>query len=100
MRLDMIFGSMKIKNWKTSKVIGTTKHNGVQILGKLNNKFSSRIEATKYDTKIQALSAISNYCHSRKFREMIVERWGLVLDIVHSTMDDKYFYISVSEKKT
>ena len=96
MRLNMIFGSIKMKNWKTSKIIGTTKRDGVEILGKLNNKFASRIEATRYDTKIQALSAISKYCHSKKFREMVVERWKLVLGIVHSTADDKYFYISVS----
>lgn len=95
MRLNMIFGSIKMKNWKTSKVIGTTELDGVEILGKLNNKFASRVEATRYDTKIQALSAISNYCHSRKFRKMVVERWEVVLGIVHSTVNDKYFYISV-----
>ncbi len=93
----MIFGKYKTKNGRKSKLIGTTHRNGVEILGKLNNKFASRVEATRYDTKIQALRAISNYCHSRKFRELVMERWNLVLDIVYSTTNDKYFYISVKK---
>ena len=52
----MIFGKFR-KN-----VVGTTKLDGVEVLGKLSRR--RKIEATRYGTKIEALSAISNYCHS------------------------------------
>ena len=54
----MILGDYKLKNWKESKIVGTTKLDGVEVLGKLSRR--RKIEATRYDTKIQALSAISN----------------------------------------
>tara|TARA_Y100000389_G_scaffold38286_1_gene32651 strand:+ start:41 stop:301 length:261 start_codon:yes stop_codon:yes gene_type:complete len=84
----MIFGKFR-KN-----VVGTTKLDGVEILGKLSRR--RKIEATRYDTKIEALSAISNYCHSWKFQKMVIERWNLVLNLIHPTINDKYFYIRVN----
>ena len=90
----MILGDYKLKNWKESKTVGTTKLDGVEVLGKLSRK--RKIEATRYDTKIQALSAISNYCHSQKFRKMVVERWNLIFNLIHPSINDKYFYIRVT----
>ena len=90
----MILGDYKLKNWKESKTVGTTKLDGVEVLGKLSRR--RKIEATRYDTKIQALSAISNYCHSQKFRKMVVERWNLIFNLIHPTINDKYFYIRVT----
>ena len=62
----MILGKYKLKNWTHAKTVGTTKlSDGVEVLGKLNERYigSKRvIEATQYGDKIQALSAISNYC--------------------------------------
>ena len=84
----MIFGKYK-KN-----VIGTTKLDGVEVLGKLSRR--RKIEATRHNTKIEALSAISNYCHSWKFQKMVMERWNLVLNLIHPTINNKYFYISVN----
>ena len=84
----MIFGKFR-KN-----VVGTTKLDGVEILGKLSRR--RKIEATRYGTKIEALSAISNYCHSWKFQKMVIERWNLVFNLIHPTINDKYFYIGVN----
>ena len=91
----MIFGKVKLKNWKNECIVGTTKLDGVEVLGKLSRR--RKIEATRYDTKIEALSAISNYCHSWKFQKMVIERWNLVLNLIHPTINDKYFYIGVNE---
>ena len=85
----MIFGKFR-KN-----VIGTTKLDGVEVLGTLSRR--RIIEATRYNTKIEALSAISGKCHSWKFQKMVVERWNLVLNLIHPTINDKYFYIGVNE---
>jgi len=90
----MIFGKVKLKNWKNECIVGTTKLDGVEVLGKLSRR--RKIEATRYDTKIEALSAISNYCHSWKFQKMVVERWNLVLNLIHPTINNKYFYIKVN----
>ena len=90
----MILGDYKLKNWTHAKTVGTTKVDGVEVLGKFNRL--RRIEATRYNDKIQALSAISNYCHSQKFRKMVVERWNLIFNLIHPTINDKYFYISVT----
>ena len=84
----MIFGKFR-KN-----VIGTTKLNGVEVLGKLSRR--RIIEATRYGTKIEALSAISNYCHSWKFQKMVMERWNLMFNLIHPSIDDKHFYIRVN----
>jgi len=84
----MIFGKFR-KN-----VIGTTKLNGAEVLGKLSRR--RIIEATRYGTKIEALSAISNYCHSWKFQKMVVERWNLMFNLIHPSIDDKHFYIRVN----
>ena len=96
----MILGKYKLKNWTHAKTVGTTKlSDGVEVLGKLNERYigSKRvIEATQYGDKIQALSAISNYCHSQKFRKMVVERWNLIFNLIHPTINDKYFYIRVT----
>ena len=92
----MILGDYKLKNWKEAKTVGTTKLNGVEVLGKFNRL--CRIEATRYDDKIQALSAISNYCHSWKFQKMVVEKYNFKFDLIHPSINDKYWYISVSEK--
>ena len=84
----MIFGKFR-KN-----VVGTTKLDGVEVLGKLSRR--RKIEATRHNTKIEALSAISNYCHSWKFQKMVIERWNLVLNLIHPTINNKYFYIKVN----
>jgi hypothetical protein len=84
----MIFGKFR-KN-----VVGTTKLDGVEVLGKLSRR--RIIEATRHNTKIEALSAISNYCHSWKFQKMVIERWNLVFNLIHPTINDKYFYIGVN----
>ena len=85
----MIFGKFR-KN-----VIGTTKLDGVEVLGKLSRR--RIIEATRYGTKIEALSAISNYCHSWKFQKMVVERWNLMFNLIHPSINDKHFYIRVNK---
>ena len=92
----MIFGKVKLKNWKNECIVGTTKLDGVEVLGKLSRR--RKIEATRYDTKIQALSAISNYCHSWKFQKMVVEKYNFKFDIIHPSINDKHWYISVNEK--
>ena len=92
----MILGDYKLKNWKEAKTVGTTKLNGVEVLGKFNRL--RRIEATRYDDKIQALSAISNYCHSWKFQKMVVEKYNFKFDLIHPSINDKHWYISVDEK--
>ena len=92
----MILGDYKLKNWKESKIVGTTKLDGVEVLGKLSRR--RKIEATRYDTKIQALSAISNYCHSWKFQKMVVEKYNFKFDLIHPSINDKHWYISVNEK--
>ena len=85
----MIFGKFR-KN-----IIGTTKLDGVEVLGKLSRR--RIIEATRYGTKIEALSAISNYCHSWKFQKMVVERWNLMFNLIHPSINDKHFYIRVNK---
>ena len=76
----MILGKHRLKNWNRECVVGTTKlSNGVEVLGKLNERYigSKRIiEATRYGDKIQAESAISNYCRSWKFRIKDVEKYN------------------------
>ena len=84
----MIFGKFR------KKIIGTTKCNGVEVLGTLSRR--RVIEATRYGTKIEALSAISNYCHSWKFQKMVMERWNLMFNLIHPSIDDKHFYIRVN----
>ena len=84
----MIFGKFR-KN-----IIGTTKLDGVEVLGTLSRR--RIIEATRYNTKIEALSAISGKCHSWKFQKMVVERWNLVFDVIHPTINDKHFHIGVT----
>ena len=90
----MIFG--KHKKW----VVGTTKLiDGIEVLGKLNERFigSKRIiEATRYGDKIQAESAISNYCRSWKFRKKVVEKYNFRFNIINFT--DQYWYIRVSKR--
>ena len=86
----MIFGKFR------KKIIGTTKCNGVEVLGTLSRR--RVIEATRYGTKIEALSAISNYCHSWKFQKMVVEKYNFKFDIIHPSINDKHWYISVDEK--
>ncbi len=85
----MIFGKFR-KN-----VIGTTKLDGVEVLGTLSRR--RIIEATRYNSKIEALSSISRKCHSWKFQKMVVERWDLVFDVIHPTTNDKYFHIGVNK---
>ena len=84
----MIFGKFR-KN-----VIGTTKLDGVEVLGTLSRR--RIIEATRYNTKIEALSAISGKCHSWKFQKMVMERWNLMFNLIHPSIDDKHFYIRVN----
>ena len=90
----MIFGKVKLKNWKPGCIVGTTKLDGVEVLGKLSRR--RKIEATRYGTKIEALSAISNYCHSWKFQKMVVEKYNFKFDIIHPSINDKHWYISVT----
>ena len=85
----MIFGKFR-KN-----IIGTTKLDGVEVLGTLSRR--RIIEATRYNSKIEALSAISGKCHSWKFQKMVVERWNLVLNVIHPTTNDKHFHIGVNK---
>ena len=93
----MILGDYKLKNWKEAKTVGTTKlSDGIEVLGKFNRL--RRIEATRYDDKIQALSAISNYCHSWKFQKTVVEKYNFKFDLIHPSINDKHWYISVNEK--
>ena len=84
----MIFGKFR-KN-----IIGTTKLDGVEVLGTLSRR--RIIEATRYNSKIEVLSAISGKCHSWKFQKMVVERWNLVFGVIHPTTNDKYFHIGVN----
>ena len=99
----MILGEHKLKNWTHSCLVGTTKlSNGVEVLGKLNKRYigSKRvIEATRYGDKIQALSAISNYCFSPKFRKLVVEKYNFKFNLIHPSINDKYWYISVVSSK-
>ena len=96
----MILGKHKLKNWTHSRLVGTTKlSNGVEVLGKLNERYigSKRIiEATRYGDKIQAKSAITNYCRSLKFRKQVVEKYNFRFNIINFT--DQYWYIRVSER--
>jgi hypothetical protein len=93
----MILGNYKLKNWTQAKTVGTTRlSDGAEVLGKFNRL--RKIEATRYGDKIQALSAISNYCFSSKFRKMVVEKYNFKFDLIHPTINDKYWYISVSER--
>ena len=98
----MILGKYKLKNWTHAKTVGTTKlSDGVEVLGKLNERYigSKRvIEATQYGDKIQALSAISNYCFSSKFRKTVVEKYNFKFDLIHPSINDKYWYICVNGK--
>ena len=102
MRLIMILGKHKLKNWTHSRLVGTTKlSNGVEVLGKLNERYIGDkrvIEATQYGDKIQALSAINNYCRSEKFRKLVVEKYNFKFDLIHPSINDKYWYISVNGK--
>ena len=96
----MILGKHRLKNWNRECVVGTTKlSNGIEVLGKLNERYigSKRIiEATRYGDKIQAESAISNYCRSLKFRKQVVEKYNFRFNIINFT--DQYWYIRVSER--
>ena len=93
----MILGNYKLKNWTQAKTVGTTRlSDGAEVLGKFNRL--RKIEATRYGDKIQALSAISNYCFSSKFRKMVVEKYNFKFDLIHPSINDKHWYISVNEK--
>ena len=96
----MILGKHRLKNWNRECVVGTTKlSNGIEVLGKLNERYigSKRIiEATQYGDKIQAESAISNYCRSWKFRKKVVEKYNFRFNIINFT--DQYWYIRVSKR--
>ena len=90
----MILGDYKLKNWTQAKTVGTTRlSDGAEVLGKFNRL--RKIEATRYGDKIQALSAISNYCFSSKFRKMVVEKYNFKFNLIHPSINDKYWYISV-----
>jgi len=91
----MILGDYKLKNWKEIKTVGTTKLDGVEVLGKFNRL--RNIVATRHSSKIEALSAISNYCHSRRFFHNCVKKWNLVFDVIRP-VDNRFWYISVNEK--
>jgi len=85
----MIFG--KHKKW----VVGTTKLiDGIEVLGKITRR--RKIEATRYGDRIQAESAITNYCRSLKFRKQVVEKYNFRFNIINFT--DQYWYIRVSER--
>ena len=95
----MIFGRHK------KGIVGTTKlvdgDRTFEVLGKLNERYIGDkrvIEATQYGDKIQALSAINNYCHSEKFRKLVVEKYNFKFDLIHPSINDKYWYISVNGK--
>ena len=96
----MILGKHRLKNWNRECVVGTTKlSDGVEVLGKLNERYIGRkriIEATRYGDKIQAESAISNYCRSWKFRKKVVEKYNFRFNIINFT--DQYWYIRVSKR--
>ena len=96
----MILGKHRLKNWNRECVVGTTKlSDGVEVLGKLNERYigSKRIiEATRYGDRIQAESAITNYCSSERFRKMVVEKYNFRFNIINFT--DQYWYIRVSKR--
>ena len=95
----MIFGKHK------KRIVGTTKlvdgDRTFEVLGKLNERYfgnNRKIEATQYGDKIQALSAINNYCRSEKFRKLVVEKYNFKFDLIHPSINDKYWYICVNGK--
>ena len=93
----MIFGKHK------KRIVGTTKlvdgDRTFEVLGKLNERYfgnNRKIEATRYGDRIQAESAISNYCRSWKFRKKVVEKYNFRFNIINFT--DQYWYIRVSKR--
>ena len=96
----MILGKHRLKNWNRECVVGTTKlSDGVEVLGKLNERYigSKRIiEATRYGDKIQAKSAITNYCRSSKFIETVVKKYNFRFNIINLT--DQFWYIRVMSR--